>query len=368
MVELQTQGSVNSIARRCALACMAHCGALLLLGLVMLRSHEAVAASAPATVVILGVNHSAQLVSEADQPGMLTAFMDEIKPDAVCVERPPELAARGDFYEFTYEVQGIIVPYAAAHPVQLCPIDWMPPVEDEKLAFGIDLDVPPEVRPASDFMAFITFPEAETLAEGLFAADDPHYTAPTVEHFGHESADPAADFPRRLYLYRTFMQAQHIRAAARAHRGGLVLVVVGYDHKPDLEGILGSDSALQLKQPSSFARPSIELAERATSTSQRAAILRFNLLGQQADTGNVNWSWMQRVLLASKHTIADGEWELYHLRLDQLTAALPERSAIERYRALISVLPAELAFTWTGVKDSRRVDSYFDPFGNLSVR
>ena len=33
-------------------------------------------------IVILSVDHSAQLVSRADQPGMLTAFIERLHPDA----------------------------------------------------------------------------------------------------------------------------------------------------------------------------------------------------------------------------------------------------------------------------------------------
>lgn len=58
----------------------------------------------PTTVVVLGVDHAAQLVSPRDRPALLDAFLDRAKPDAICIERTPEAFARGDFYEFTYEV------------------------------------------------------------------------------------------------------------------------------------------------------------------------------------------------------------------------------------------------------------------------
>ena len=60
-------------------------------------------------LVVLGVDHSAQLVSESNSPGMLSAFFDRVKPDVICIERPPEQAARGDHYEFTYEIQGVVL-------------------------------------------------------------------------------------------------------------------------------------------------------------------------------------------------------------------------------------------------------------------
>ncbi len=38
------------------------------------------------------------------------------------------------------------------------------------------------------------------------------------------------------------------------------------------------------------------------------------------------------------------------------------------YKRAGETAKAEEQFTWTGVNDKSRLDSYFDPFGNLSVR
>lgn len=122
--------------------------------LAILLSPVAQAAEGKSRVTILGVEHTAQLVSEHDQPGILAAFIDRVKPSAICIERPPEQAARGDYYEFTYEVQGIILPHAAARAIALCPIDWMPPVEDQQLGFGLDLETPIELRKNRGSRAF----------------------------------------------------------------------------------------------------------------------------------------------------------------------------------------------------------------------
>src|SRR5687768_3197498 len=88
----------------------------------------------PASVVILGVSHSAMLVSESASPAVLRAFIGRVKPDAICIERPPEQFARNSHYEFTYEIQQIAVPYAREHDMALCPFDWMPSVDDQMLA------------------------------------------------------------------------------------------------------------------------------------------------------------------------------------------------------------------------------------------
>jgi hypothetical protein len=52
-----------------------------------------------------------QLGGRAYHPGYLRAWLDRVRPAAVCVERDPEAFARGDYYEFTYEAQHVAVPY-----------------------------------------------------------------------------------------------------------------------------------------------------------------------------------------------------------------------------------------------------------------
>src|SRR6185437_13901809 len=73
------------------------------------------ASTARTRVVILPVNHSQQLVARSHQPGLLTALIETLKPDAICIETFPTAYARNDFYDFLYEQTAIIVPYARAH-------------------------------------------------------------------------------------------------------------------------------------------------------------------------------------------------------------------------------------------------------------
>ena len=89
-------------------------------------------------VVLLGVDHGAQLVNRRQQPAALRAFLSAAAPDAVCVERSPGRFARGDHYEFTFEIQDVILPWARETKTPLCPFDWLPSAEDTALAFGID--------------------------------------------------------------------------------------------------------------------------------------------------------------------------------------------------------------------------------------
>lgn len=142
-----------------------------------------------------------------------------------------------------------MLPFVLSHPTDICPVDWMPPVEDQKLVFGYDLDVPPEIRSKASFQGFLAFPDPKALTSDFFAADDPTITAPIAARANKPAGRADQDFARRLFLYRTFMQSQRILAAARAHPGGTVLVVIGYIHKADLEAILSQDAAIQLSPP-----------------------------------------------------------------------------------------------------------------------
>lgn len=321
----------------------------------------------PTRVVVLGVDHSVQLVSEADRPGLLAAFIQRVAPDAVCIERSPEEYARGDLYEFTYEVQGVVLPYARAHRLEVCPIDWVPSRRDELLGWGMEISRPPEVRPAKGFQGFLAFAEPSTLHRGLFHADDRAALGKIHAWIRDVPEKLSRDLPRRMYLYRTFMQARLVAHAAKAHRGGTVLVVVGEFHKHQIEDILADDPAIEIVQPTTFGLPERAAAERHTTRAHRIAIASFNLLGAQAATGNVDWDWVGRVLAALEREHEDAETRLLRTRHDLLTGRIDRKEAITRYRGIAGDADAKRAFTWDGVLDRGRIDSYFDPFGNLRV-
>ena len=334
--------------------------------LLSLAALPAAAKEAPATtrVVVLGVNHAAQLMSESDQPAALAAFVTRLAPQAICVERAPEQFARNDHYEFTYEIQDVVVPLARAHGISLCPFDWMPPAEDEVLGFGISISTLPEVRPPQ---AFLAFPEPAALQRGLFHADDRKNLAKVDDWIRNVPAQAARDLPRRLYLYRTFLQAQRIAAAARAHAGGTVLVVVGEFHKYDIEAILAGKPGIEVIQPSQIGLPSVEQVAAHHQRDYYLAIARFNLLGVQAATGNVDWDWIGRVLDALTRESDDAEVALLRTRYARLRGTMSRENAIAAYREIANRADASQSAGWDGVLDRQRVDSYFDPFGNLRI-
>jgi hypothetical protein len=321
----------------------------------------------PTRVIVLGVDHSTQLVARGDQPAALEAFLARAKPDAICVERTPDKFARNDFYEFTYEVQSVVVPYARRSGIDLCPVDWEPSHEDQLLGFGIDLEAAPEIRPAKGFQQFLTFPEATTLQRRLLDADDPDKVAKVTQWAATPAATTANDLPRRLYLYRTYMQAKRLAQAAKAH-GGTVVLVVGEFHKRDIEAILASDTTIELVQPSTIGEPDAAAIAQHDRREYRLAIATFNLLGAQAKTGNMDFAWLREVVAQLEQEGDTPEVQLLATRLALLEKRIDSKEAIARYtRIAMFDVGGGLRFTWNGVKDRARVDSYFDPFGNLDV-
>lgn len=320
-------------------------------------------------VIILGVAHSPQLVAESYQPAVLRAYIDRVKPDAVCIERSPQEFARNDFYEFTYEQQYLVVPYARERQIPLCPIDWLPAAEDTSLAFNIaDLEVPPFVRRASGFQGFISFTDEEDLRLDLFHAET-EIDREKQRKFANTLPEQAGfDYARRLYLYRTFMQAKRIAKAAQAYRGQKVLVVIGSLHKNDIEQILKADQTIEIIQPSSFGRPDAESVAGAAKRQDLFAVATFNLLGMQSKTGNVNWDWMSRILARLEKEKETAEILLLKTRLQVLRNQITAQEAASGYQRVYELAKPEEQFAWTGVKDRARVDSYFDPFGNLSIK
>src|SRR6185503_18116521 len=83
-----------------------------------------------AKIIVLGVTHSAQLVNPNFQPAVFRAFISNCKPRAICIERSPEEFIRNSFYEFTYEQQYCIIPFAKENNISVFPFDWEPPSDD----------------------------------------------------------------------------------------------------------------------------------------------------------------------------------------------------------------------------------------------
>lgn len=338
--------------------------------LLLAAAPVAAAESEPAAteVVILGVDHSAQLVNRRQQPAAMRAFFSSISPAAICIERAPEEFARGDHYEFTYEIQDVIVPWARETKTPLCPFDWLPAPEDTELAFGIaDLEAPPLLRKPSGFQGFLTFSDPQTRTNGLFFADEEAERAKHRKFYLNYPDKPRGDFARRLFLYRTFLQARRIALAARKYPDERVLVVVGMMHKDDLERILADHRGIKIVQPSDIAsEPGPAEIARHQRVEDLLAIATFNLLGMQSRGEAVDLAWMEDVVGQLQRQQPGAETRLLAARLAEMQGRMSPEQALSAYLA-IAEEAGEPTFAWDGVKDRKRIDSYFDPFGNLTI-
>src|SRR5690606_24508080 len=130
-----------------------------------------------------------------------------------------------DFYGFTYEIQDILLPWAKTKGVPAYPFDWEPSPEDLQLAFGFDVQTPPLIRPETGWGAFVTFEDAERSELALFEGERKEGRDEIVQWANTPAANNNGAVARRLYLFRTYLQAQHIRHAAARHRGETLAVI-----------------------------------------------------------------------------------------------------------------------------------------------
>ena len=317
-------------------------------------------------VIVLGVGHSNQLVTKDCQPAAYRAYIDRIKPDVIGVERSPLEFNRSDFYEFTYEQQYIIVPYAKKNKIPLRPFDWLVNGEEQQLAWNInDIDQPPLIRGENTYKNFIFFDEAFMQEDEFFLSETDEVKL-KMENWLTTANAGESDFPRRLFLYRTFMQAMRIKQIAKEYRGGTFLVVVGLMHKNDIDNILSEVPNIDLVQPSQFGYPTSQEIDENTEVSDLFAVLTFNLLGVQSNHF-VDWDWMEHVSKSLERKTEGVELDLLKIRLGVLTNRIGSKEAVAQYEELINTIDTDQVFTFNGVKDDSRIDSYFDPFGNLSI-
>lgn len=324
----------------------------------------------PTRLVILGTEHSPQLVAESYQPAVFRAFFARIRPDVVCIEHPPDAFVRGDYRygEYAYEKHHIALPWARERGLPVYPVDWViPEGDDQRLVWGVpDIEAPPFLRTRGYVRSFLHFPE-EMLNLDLFFAESAVARDRIAAWYDQPRQPGERDFPRRLGLYRTFLQAMRIKAVARQHPGATVLVVIGYFHKGDIEGVLAGSPGIEIAQPSAFRSPTPEEVAAEVRAADLFAILSFNLLGVQATEGPVNWDWMERCLRRLESDGVTAETTLLGTRLGMLRSEVDAAEAMRRYERVRAMPGAANPFTFDGVIDRSRVDSYYDPFGNLTI-
>lgn len=318
-------------------------------------------------VVILGVDHSTQLVNRNHQPSSIRSFIRSVNPSGICIERSPEEFSRNDFYEFTYEQQYVIIPYARENKLNLHPIDWIPAEKDIILGFGIDnLELPPFKRNANGFLGFTVFSDSASINRGLYFAEEEHYINEMKSWYSIYNEKVNHDFARRLFLYRTFLQYKRIESALKNYKeSDTILVVIGAMHKYDIEKNL-KENGYEVIRSDSYGLPEDPEIDHNFEMNDAYAILSFNLLGMQSHINKVN-SELVNYSLNKLKNVHSAERRLFQTRWDLLSGKITFAQSIKIYIEILKNLDSKTPFTWTGVKHNNRVDSYFDPFGNLTV-
>ncbi|MFC4163540.1 hypothetical protein ACFOWU_07750 [Epilithonimonas zeae] len=318
-------------------------------------------------VVILGVGHSTQLINYNHQPAAIRAFINKVKPSAICIERSPEEFSRNDFYEFTYEQQFAVVPYAKENNIPLYPVDWTPSETDSELGFGIkDLSVPRFVRQKEGFLGFTTFTEKRDFEDDLYFAEKEDYVKRIASWYSSQPEKTAFDLPRRMFLYRTFLQSRRIQKVLENYSStDTILVVIGAFHKNDIENNL-MEQGYQIIQPSTFGNTNQQEIDEEFRKQDGYSILSFNLLGMQSQIEKTNEKLVDYAL-AKFGNDESIELEFFKIRRAVVFEKIPSKKALNLYQVLLGKIDNE-NWSWNGVKDETRIDSYFDPFGNLTLK
>jgi len=338
----------------------------LLISITLITSTLAVLGQKP-KVVILGVGHSTQLINYNHQPAAIRAFINKVKPSAICIERSPEEFSRNDFYEFTYEQQFAVVPYAKENNIPLHPVDWIPSETDSELGFGIkDLSVPRFVRQKEGFLGFTTFTEKSDFEDDLYFAEKEDYVKRIASWYSSQPEKTAFDLPRRMFLYRTFLQSRRIQKVLENYSStDTILVVIGAFHKNDIENNL-MEQGYQIIQPSAFGNTNQQEIDEEFRKQDGYSILSFNLLGMQSQIEKTNEKLVDYAL-AKFGNDESIELEFFKIRRAVVFEKIPSKKALNLYQVLLGKIGNE-NWSWNGVKDETRIDSYFDPFGNLTLK
>ncbi|TSB46049.1 hypothetical protein [Alkalicoccobacillus porphyridii] len=226
------------------------------------------------------------------------------------------------------------------------------------------MEQPPFIREQGTYKDFLFFPQPFTYENDFFYSERKEGKEEIDRWIANEKAGEA-DFPRRLFLYRTFMQAMHIKQVAKEASGKVVLVVVGHMHKHDIENILKENEDIELVQSSSYGYPSDQEINNNIEQMDRSFILAFNLLGVQASHG-VDWDWMRVLIEEFQGNIA--ETILFQTRLDVLTNKITPEAAIHQYQTALDSVEDNKRFSFQRDVEGDRVDTYYDPFGGVSIK
>jgi len=325
--------------------------------------------SEKAEVVILGVSHSAQLFVQDYRPAILRGWLANASPDVIAVELTPSRFDSKNYYDFTYEIQGVVIPFANEFGIGLAPFDWEPAKKEGRLMFGFDLFHTPTIRPSRGWRSFLSFTGDESELVKHFYIGDQNSIRKRLEGWMDTPAtSPQAEAARRLYLYRTFLQARNIEQIARNNLGKRIVVVVGYMHQPDLERVLASSEVVRLISPSEFSVPEAQTLKQYERNEDLYAIAWANLFSTHSELHGFDTEWIKNVLHEIKGLDEGSEYKILKLKYEQRLSAEVSVSQLISWISLAESISLNDEPSWRGGISETRVDSDFEPFSALSLR
>ncbi|MCE1163874.1 MAG: hypothetical protein LWX07_00570 [Bacteroidetes bacterium] len=268
-------------------------------------------------VVILGCEHSSQLINPKMSPAVFRAFFNRVKPDAVCLETKSEYIAAAKFFSFSYESWGIAYPWAEKNNVPVYGVDWQPDIKaDERYGTKMDFNKRKRVLPQSDFNGLEFNPDYD-----LFFADIDTFEFNRL--YLNNISNPAAEGKwndegfRRYMLFRDMIISQNILDVAVNYQCGTLLLVYGAAHKAGLEYYLqkyfGDD--VNIVKPSSYGYPTAAEIEKEVLREDEIAVCYF-LLKDNNWNGEANRFPFERLdsILNKYESVSADDIELKYLR------------------------------------------------------
>ena len=221
-------------------------------------------------VIVLGIDHV--YYGEGYRPAHLRAFFEAVRPTVMGIENPAGFQAVDQLRVPLYEAKEAIA-YAGVHLLPVYGVDWDSPTVPQpptpagwsKAVQAFMAKFPVKAPQSAPRAAGLTQADARTLSlrrtleasmvnvqffGGASRAMELMNSAPIVQFKGDEHHLDSDPYPAWQPINAVI--AENIRAAARKHPGGRLLVVYGGLHKPLLDAALAQMSEVRLRQPTEW--------------------------------------------------------------------------------------------------------------------
>ncbi len=268
-------------------------------------------------IVILGCEHSSQLINPKMSPAVFRAVFNRVRPDAVCLETTAENIAEAKFFPSSYESWGIAYPWAVKNNIPVYGVDWQPDTKaSERYGTKMDFDKRKRVLPPSDFNGLEYNPDYDIFFADIDTLGFNRYHLKNISTPAPDGNWNDEGF-RRYMLFRDMVVAQNILDVAVNYQCGTVLVVYGAAHKTGLEYYLqkyfGDD--VNIIKPSAYGYPSPEEIQSEVIKDDEIAACYFLLIENNwnADRGLFPFARLDSILSKYESGFPD-DIELKYLR------------------------------------------------------